>query len=734
VAAVFLAIALPWALPTLLAGHVPLVVTLELVGLYAIVRTIKFPIGAGSMVPSYLVLVPMLLLLPPQVVPLLTAFALVLGTGIRLLTREGRPEELLFSIPDAWHAIGPAAVLFVASDAHGIGGAGIYAAALAAGFVIDLVTSTLREALTQGVAPSLQGRVIVAVGLVDACIAPLGFVIALATRAHPAALLLVVPFAALLRIVDRDRSARIAEAQDRLQLVAHERTRLQTAVHRLGDALAAKLDMGELSDVLVRGCIDALDADAGCLLLDDPVNLQVLHGPGAAELARHLSAASGFVAADRSPHRGDLAGLSTLSLPLSFAVTGTGTMTVARRDRAFREDERALMAGLVERAQRAMTEILATDTLREQAITDPLTGLGNRRKLARDLAHVVVSSSDGPTLLMLFDLNGFKAYNDTFGHLAGDAMLARLGHKLAGAVADEGRAYRLGGDEFCVLLPATLDQLQDGVAAAADALEEHGERFTVTAACGTVLVPHEAQSADYALQLADQRMYANKQGRPSGAGDQAHDVLIRILRAKQPTLVDEPDGVAQLAVAVGRRMGVHGEQLDELARAAALHDIGKVGLPDAILTKPGPLDPEEWDFVHQHTLLGERILSAAPALRPVAAIVRATHERWDGSGYPDGLRGEQIPVAARIVAVCDAYMAMTSERSYRAQRPAELARRELSQQAGSQFDPSVVAALLAELDHPAGDRSNETAPLEDHATLAAKVASHVQELLLNQPR
>ncbi len=288
---------------------------------------------------------------------------------------------------------------------------------------------------------------------------------------------------------------------------------------------------------------------------------------------------------------------------------------------------------------------------------------------------------------MMFDLDGFKGYNDTFGHLAGDALLARLGSKLSTAVEPHGTAYRLGGDEFCVLLPARLDGLQEAVARAAAALCERGETFAVKASCGAVLVPHEASTADYALQLADERMYARKAGRPSAVKEQTRDVLVRIMQAKQPGLNDHSTGVAQLAVAVGRRLGMDAEQIDELARAAELHDIGKVGIPDAILQKPGELEGDEWEFIRQHTILGERILSAAPALRPVAKIVRASHERWDGGGYPDGLIGEQIPLAARIVAVCDAYEAITDDRCYREARPSDVAREELIREAGGQFDP-----------------------------------------------
>jgi putative nucleotidyltransferase with HDIG domain len=279
-------------------------------------------------------------------------------------------------------------------------------------------------------------------------------------------------------------------------------------------------------------------------------------------------------------------------------------------------------------------------------------------------------------------------------------LLTRLGSKLAAAVAPHGSAYRLGGDEFCALLPTSLDDLERHVAVAAEALREQGETFSITASCGAVLLPHEATTPDYALQLADERMYERKRTRSYSAKEQTRDVLVRIMHAKQPGLREHSTGVARLAMSMARRLGMNAEQLDELGRAAELHDIGKVGIPDAILEKPGLLDAGEWEFIHQHTILGERILSAAPALRPVAKIVRASHERWDGRGYPDGLSGEEIPLAARIVAVCDAYEAITSERCYRSARSNDEARAVLLEEAGHQFDPVVVEAFLEELERP----------------------------------
>ena len=130
-----------------------------------------------------------------------------------------------------------------------------------------------------------------------------------------------------------------------------------------------------------------------------------------------------------------------------------------------------------------------------------------------------------------------------------------------------------------------------------------------------------------------------------------------------------------------------------MRHAAELHDVGKVAIPDAILNKPGPLDPLEWEFIRRHTLIGERIIAAAPALGPVAALVRSSHERWDGAGYPDKLTEQQIPVGSRIVAVADAFDAMTAERPYNAAMTPELALSELRRCAGTQFDPVVVDAF-----------------------------------------
>ncbi len=159
-------------------------------------------------------------------------------------------------------------------------------------------------------------------------------------------------------------------------------------------------------------------------------------------------------------------------------------------------------------------------------------------------------------------------------------------------------------------------------------------------------------------------------------------------------LYEHANEAAETADAVGRRLGLDDAQLADLRRVAQLHDIGKVGLPRSILQKPGPLDRDEWDFIRQHTIIGQRILAAAPALKHIARMVRATHERYDGTGYPDRLAGQAIPLISRIVTVCDSFGAMTGQRPYRAPRSVQSARDELRRGAGTQFDPTVVDAFL----------------------------------------
>ena len=328
----------------------------------------------------------------------------------------------------------------------------------------------------------------------------------------------------------------------------------------------------------------------------------------------------------------------------------------------------------------------------DDAHRDELTAIGNRRKLLSDLERVCAELGT-ESVLIVYDLNGFKHYNDTFGHPAGDALLSRLAGKLAAAADFEyAAAYRLGGDEFAVLADPPADEVEGLIDATVRALTEEGEGFSISTCFGAVFIPSEAADSTAALHVADQRLYAEKHARQLRLGE-PHLALLEVLFERDPELRAHVNSVALVAGAVAEKLGVGAHDLAELTIAAQLHDVGKIAIPDAVLHKPGRLSEEEWGLMRQHTIIGQRILAAVPALQVVGTIVRATHERWDGNGYVDGLAGEAIPLAARIIAVCDAFEAMTETRPYRPPATTSEALDELRRCAGSQFDPQVVRAF-----------------------------------------
>jgi two-component system cell cycle response regulator len=329
---------------------------------------------------------------------------------------------------------------------------------------------------------------------------------------------------------------------------------------------------------------------------------------------------------------------------------------------------------------------------RTEATTDALTGLGNRRRLVADLDAAFERADARGFRLFLLDLNGFKAYNDANGHHAGDVLLTRLASQLHAAVGDTGSAYRLGGDEFCVLIDEATRTFPD--AAIAKALSVESDGASISAAHGSVLLPAEASDVSAALGLVDARMYADKSGSRNSASDQASRVLLQVQREADGQLGEHVSSVASLALGLGEALGCTTAELSHLRLGAELHDVGEVAMRGTT-RKTGPLTRADWAVVRNHAIVVERILAAAPALDDAAVLVRATHEHFDGSGFPHGLAGDEIPLGARIIAAADAYDAMTRGRHQRPRTPPVEALAELRRHAGSQFDPEVVDALEA---------------------------------------
>jgi diguanylate cyclase (GGDEF)-like protein/putative nucleotidyltransferase with HDIG domain len=337
--------------------------------------------------------------------------------------------------------------------------------------------------------------------------------------------------------------------------------------------------------------------------------------------------------------------------------------------------------------------------------TDPLTGCLNRRGFSErgrtELDHATRTGK--PCSLILLDLDAFKEVNDMQGHGAGDALLCRVVTELETVLRPMDAIGRLGGDEFALLLP-------DSGRAGGDAATQRVRDVlapVAPASVGFATYPVDGTDLDALLRIADAQLYESKatsreaassEERLSWAATLAHAVDLRM-----DSRHEHSPNVALLAVAIAQRLGWTDEELGSLRIAAMLHDVGKAEIPDSILRKPGKLSPEEFTEIKQHPLLGAGIVERVDGLEDVVPWIRHAHEHWDGSGYPDGLAGENIPLASRVLLVADAFDAMTSPRPYRDPLPPEEAIEELVRHRGTQFDASCVDALVAHLRTPVAD-------------------------------
>jgi diguanylate cyclase (GGDEF)-like protein len=376
------------------------------------------------------------------------------------------------------------------------------------------------------------------------------------------------------------------------------------------------------------------------------------------------------------------------------------------------------------------------------ALTDPLTGLGNHRhfqdRLHRELVHA--AQKGGPFTLCLLDIDDLKRINDRYGHPTGDKVLSHIAARLR----QNGEAFRLGGDEFALLLPgedATMAQATATAIVERIASVDLDALGPVTVSAGFSSFPEHGTEREELIRLADSALYWAKEhgknrvrvwrpdvvelselrklaaGPDRAARYRAAASLAKAVDARDAYTGSHSQRVSELAARVALRLGLDQEMVELTRLAGSLHDLGKLAVPEEILRKPGPLTDGERLVLERHPQIGFRMLESL-GVDPLADWVLHHHERWDGTGYPDGLPGSDIPIGARIIFVVDAYDAMTTERVYQRRRSHAEALGELDRCAGTQFDPIVVAALEEEFALEFPEAGVALAPVEPEPAAA----------------
>ncbi|MFA5007233.1 MAG: HD domain-containing phosphohydrolase [Candidatus Izemoplasmatales bacterium] len=327
---------------------------------------------------------------------------------------------------------------------------------------------------------------------------------------------------------------------------------------------------------------------------------------------------------------------------------------------------------------------------------DPLTGLRNRRAYSEELKRPA-ETFDFPVTVVMADINGLKITNDAFGHAAGDQLLLKITETFMTRFREKDRIYRIGGDEFVVFLEGTEREAAEDIV---DAIKAEFERTTLFGLSVSVSfgIDTNRDGTDLleSVKLAEIEMYDHKLVEISSNRGEAIKTILSTLRLKNPREDVHSHRVAEYCQMIGEGLRMRREQVAVLKMIGNLHDIGKIAIEESVLNKNGPLTAEEWGVVRRHPEIGYRILASSTEYADIAEDILAHHERWDGKGYPKGLRGEQIPLRARIIAVADTFEAMTADRPYRAAVTPEKALAEIKRCSGTQFDPDIAELFIAE--------------------------------------
>ena len=412
---------------------------------------------------------------------------------------------------------------------------------------------------------------------------------------------------------------------------------------------------------------------------------------------------------------------SVVYLPLSVTDRVIGSLVLAsRKPNAYSRRQIRLLEKVALQIAAPIENAQLYARAEQKSRIDELTGLFNRRHFEERLKEEVARHSryGDPFSIFMLDLDNFKTYNDVYGHPAGDSLLNQIGKIIKSSVRDADQAFRYGGDEFVVILPQTA---RDDAYVVAERVREQiaGEMekksLTVTCSIGLASYPADGVIAGELVTGADTGLYYAKwtggnrtyfsstttserpnDGRIHGKrnGLSAVYALVSVVEARDPYVYGHSRKVNAYAVALAETIGLSPDEVSRVSTAALLHDIGKIGIPDEVLNKKAKLSRENWEAIKAHPRLGTNIVSNIPQLVGCADSILHHHERWDGSGYPDGLKGDQIPLESRILAIADTFEAMSSARPYRPAFSREEVIEELRKGAGTQFDPNLVEVFL----------------------------------------